>query len=99
MLDIRVNDNGDVFLAGRFDASQVGKARQVFDTIEKSCIIDFRDLKYISSAGLGELLNVQKRLMDAGEGLRLVNMNPHVSDIFRYAGFHKVFEMEDNRKS
>jgi len=96
MLEIRVNDDGDVILVGRFDASQVEKARQVFDAIDTSCVIDFQDLKYISSAGLGELLNVQKRLMDAGEGLRLVKMNPHVRDIFRYAGFHKVFEMEDN---
>ncbi len=95
MLEIHVNDNGDVLLSGRFDASQVEKVRPVFDTIEKSCVIDFRDLKYISSAGLGELLNVQKRLMDVGEGLRLVNMNPHVRDIFRYAGFHKVFEIAE----
>jgi len=43
--------------------------------------------------GLGVLLKTQKRVMQAGRGLRLVNVNRHISDIFRYAGFDKIFEI------
>lgn len=95
MFDIRINEDGHVLLSGRFDASQADKARTVLSKITKSCTVDFKDLKYISSAGLGELLGVQKRLMDAGEGLKLVNVSGHIRDVFRFAGFHKIFEMPE----
>ncbi len=94
MLDIQVKENGDIFLSGRFDASQVEKAKTVLDTINDACTLDFEGLDYISSAGLGELLFVQKRLMDKGKGLRLINLNKYITDVFTYAGFHSVFKIE-----
>ena len=42
-------------------------------------------------AGLGVLLSTHKRLMTARQGLELVNVNPHINDIFRYSGFDKLF--------
>ncbi len=93
MFEIQVNTEGDILLTGRFDAAQVARAKEVFDHIDSGCTVDFKDLQYISSAGLGELLSVQKRLMNAGSGLRLINMNEHIQDIFRFAGFDKVFEI------
>jgi anti-anti-sigma regulatory factor len=39
------------------------------------------------------LLKTQKRVMPTGRGLRLVNVNRHINDIFRYAGFDKIFEI------
>jgi hypothetical protein len=33
------------------------------------------------------LLKTQKRVMQSGRGLKLVNVNRHIHDIFRYAGF------------
>jgi len=93
MFDIRINAEGNVELEGRFDASNADIAKELFDKIEKSCIVDFKHLKYISSAGLGELLSAQKRLMAKGETLKLINMSDHIRDVFNYAGFHRVFEM------
>ena len=54
-------------------------------------IINLEGLEYISSAGLGVLLSTHKRLMSARQGLELVNVNPHINDIFRYSGFDKLF--------
>jgi anti-anti-sigma regulatory factor len=31
--------------------------------------------------------------MASGLGLRLVNVNRHINDIFRYAGFDRIFEI------
>ena len=62
MFDIRRAENGTVMLSGRLDASQAEKARGVLATITESCAIDFTDLDYISSLGLGVLLEAQKRL-------------------------------------
>ena len=39
------------------------------------------------------LLKTQKRVMAGGKGLRLVNANRHIRDIFKYAGFDRIFEI------
>jgi anti-anti-sigma factor len=86
-------ENGQVRLSGRFDAAQVEKARVVFDQVKDSTVVDFGDLEYISSAGLGILLMTQRRLRETGKSLKLINMNKHIRDVFQYAGFDKIFEI------
>jgi anti-anti-sigma factor len=94
MLDIRLGDNGEIVITGRFDASQAEKVDRFLRAIEEPRIVDFSDLEYISSLGLGVLLKTQKRLTgSAGAGLTLVNLNKHVLDVFRYSGFERVFEI------
>jgi len=93
MLHIRFGENGEVHLTGRFDASQVDKATEEFEKITASCTLNFAELEYISSAGLGVLLMTQRRLNDSGQSLKIVNLNKNIRDVFRYAGFDKVFEI------
>ena len=93
MFEITLNKN-EVKLVGRLDASQAEKAKSVFEEVQSSCIVDFKDLQYISSAGLGVLLMSQKLLKDKGYSLKLVNMNDHIRDVFEWAGFNMIFEIE-----
>ena len=81
-------------LIGRLDASQVEVAREAMNRLNSSCVVDFGGLEYISSAGLGMLLAVQKRLGESGNKLRLINMNRHIREIFRMAGFDRIFVIE-----
>jgi anti-sigma B factor antagonist len=94
MFDIRRTESGDILMSGRLDASQAEKARAVLRTIEKSCVLDLKHLEYISSLGLGVLLEAQKRLSDAGAGLTLKNLSEHLREVFHLAGFHNVFNIE-----
>ncbi len=94
MFDIRLSDNGEILLSGRFDAAKVETAKTVFDQLESSGVVDFKDLEYISSAGLSVLLATQKRLSESDSSLKLKNMSKHIRDVFRYAGFDMVFEIE-----
>ena len=94
MLDIKTDKKDEILLSGRFDASQVDKAIKVFDTISVATIIDFNELEYISSAGLGVLLITQKKLKDKGHQLILKNMNKHIREVFKYAGFDMIFKIE-----
>jgi len=55
--------------------------------------VDFQDLDYISSAGLGILLATQQRLK-GGKGNKLVHMNRMVRDVFKIARFDLIFEIE-----
>ena len=93
MFSAKVGSNNEIQLTGRFDASQVAAAKEVLDRITTSSTIDFRELEYISSAGMGVLLATQKRLSETGHKLALVNLNKHIKDIFGYAGFDRVFEI------
>jgi anti-anti-sigma factor len=94
MLEIKTGNNNIIYLSGRFDASQAEKAKKEFGTIQESMIVDFSALEYISSAGLGVLLMTQKRLMAGDHKLKLINMSNHVREIFKYARFDMIFEIE-----
>jgi len=94
MFSITVNDKGVILLTGRLDAAQVDKAREVFAALEVSAVVDFKELDYISSAGLGVLLATQQRLKKGGNAIKLVNMNRMVRDVFKIARFDLIFEIE-----
>ncbi len=94
MFELKIKPDGQIALSGRLDASQSDKAKAEFDKVTASAVVDFRDLEYISSAGLGVLFATQKRLKDAGQGLKLINMNQHIRDVFRYARFDLIFDIE-----
>lgn len=83
-----------ITLGGRFDATQVDTASEVFDTVEETTTVRFDDLDYISSAGLSVLLHTQQRLSRAGHSLRLAGMTPHVRLVFEYAGLDSVFPID-----
>ena len=94
MFEIEQGEDGRVLLAGRLDAAQAERAQAFLDELDAPGVLDLGGLEYISSAGLGVLLKTQKRMMAAGGGLRLVNVSPHINDIFRYSGFDRLFEIE-----
>ena len=93
MLDIKTGPQGELLFSGRFDASQAEAARKALQGLKASQTLDFKALDYISSAGLGTLLAAQKALGEMGHGLRLVNLNAHVRDVFHYSGFDQIFEI------
>jgi anti-sigma B factor antagonist len=93
MFEIKRDADGTVSLHGRLDAAQVDNARAVLDQLTEPCVVDFKDLSYVSSAGLGLLFATQKRLVDAG-GLTLINLSPHIREIFKIAGFDHIFEIK-----
>ncbi|MEJ2634791.1 MAG: STAS domain-containing protein [Calditrichia bacterium] len=93
MFEISYGEDNEIALEGRFDASQVDKAREAFDGINTTRTVNFRDLDYISSAGLSVLLVTQKRLSENGNQLILKNLNKHIREVFRYAGFDMIFQI------
>lgn len=93
MFRIRSADDGTVVLEGRLDAAQAPRAQELLDEVTGVCVLDMAGLEYISSAGLGVLLRTHKRLMGTGRGLRIINVNRHINDIFVYSGFDRLFDI------
>lgn len=95
MFTITQREDGEIALAGRFDASRVAEADAVLDRVTSTCRVDMKELDYISSLGLGILLKTQKRLKTSGNELVLVNMNKLIRDVFRIARFDTIFRIEE----
>ena len=94
MFTIAVNETGVIELTGRFDAAQTERAREVFNRLNDSAVVDMHQLDYISSAGLGVLLATQQRLARESKSLRLIRMNKMIREVFRIARFDLIFTIE-----
>ena len=94
MFEINFGESGEIICRGRLDAAQSEKAESFLGGLDGASVVDFGELEYISSAGLAILLKTQKRLSESGAALKIVNVNKHIHDIFRYSGFTAIFEIE-----
>jgi len=93
MIQIESSEPEVIRVSGWFDAAQVPAAEEAFGRIATSHTVDFDGLEYISSAGLGVLLATQHRLNQQGHKIRLVNLRPHIKNVFEVAGFDAIFEL------
>lgn len=89
-----MNSEGTALLSGRLDASEADRALGVLRTLSGPVTLDCSELEYISSAGLGVLIETHKRLGSEGHVLRLVNMTPKVRNVLKYAGLDKLLRVE-----
>ena len=90
MFEIERKAGNRARLAGRFDALQEARARQLFEQLEGPCTLELGELVYVSSVGLGLLLALQQRLAAAG-GVTLSGVNPHIRELLKLAGLDQFF--------
>ena len=60
----------------------------------KSLVFDFKELDYLSSAGLRVLLVAQKIMAKQGK-MTLRNVNQSVMEIFEITGFSNILDIEN----
>lgn len=94
MFEWKILEKEEIAFIGRLDPSQVEKANLILREVSSSQTINLKDLDYISSAGLSILLANQKRLNALGFGLKLINLNKHIRDIFMFTGLDRTFTIE-----
>ena len=94
MLEIKVENEGRVTLKGRLDAASAPKAREALRPLKGPMALDLSDLEYISSAGIGVVVETYKRLHGDGVGLRVLNLTPGVRAVFRFAGLEQMLAIE-----
>jgi anti-anti-sigma factor len=91
MFDAEHGANGEIRLIGRLDITQVEALRAALKPVTTSCELNFSGVDYISSACLGVLLGVQRRLVEKGQSLTLTHMSRPMKELFTIAGFTQVF--------
>ena len=98
-MKITKNLNGTslyVALEGRLDTTTAPELeRSLKDSIDDAAelTLDFSKLDYISSAGLRVLLSAHKSMSKKG-GMKVVNVNEIVSEVFDVTGFADILNIE-----
>ena len=59
----------------------------------KSLTLDFKNLEYISSAGLRVILSAQKKIQSVGS-MKLINVCEEVMEVFEMTGFADILTIE-----
>ena len=98
-MDIRkdlMGSSATVRIDGRIDSVTSSELKGALDDLPADVTdltLDFKDVPYISSAGLRVLLVTHKKFMGFGS-MKLINVSNDVMDVFEITGFKNVLNIE-----
>jgi len=80
------------------DEEQIRKLQECFEPIieknqNKKLILNFINVSFMTSALLGLLVRVHKKVCELGGRLRLSNLDPNLRKVFEITQLTKVFEI------
>lgn len=98
-MEIKIEHGNEmlVSLKGRLDTTtsfDLDKALKQETVNEELMAIDFKELDYISSAGLRLLLALKKQLNAEGKELEIRNINDVVKEVFTVTGFINILKIK-----
>ncbi|HDZ68814.1 MAG TPA: anti-sigma factor antagonist [Phycisphaerales bacterium] len=62
-------------------------------------ILDFRNVRFLSSAVLGLLIRISKKIYERDGKLRLCNIDPKIYEIFKITRLTKIFDIYQDIES
>ena len=94
------NEKLTIYLTGSIDsnnAENIGKEIEEIRSANNdgSLVLNAEELKYISSAGLRQILRLKKKEKD----LKIVNVSSEIYDIFEMTGFSEMMEIQGQFRS
>ncbi len=93
---IKEENSAKILIEGRIDTQTAGafdkEIRKVMKKISNICL-DFKNVEYITSAGLRVILAVSKELNGKGK-LTIINTSSLIKEIFDMTGFSEVVEVD-----
>jgi anti-anti-sigma factor len=60
---------------------------------QRHLTLDFSNVEYLTSLGLAMLLTLRKRLAEGGRRLAILNLQPHVYEVFSATRLDTVFDV------
>jgi anti-sigma B factor antagonist len=101
-----IEESGDVTIAKFVDKKILDEGNiqiignQLFSLVEddgrSKIVLDFSNVEYLSSAALGKLITMDKKVKAAKGKLRLCNVRPDIYEVFAITKLNKLFDMHDN---
>lgn len=86
---------------GRVDGSSVGilenAVQEQINAGNKTLVFDFKDMSYISSAGLRALLIAARLTQKEGGKALFCALADHIAEIFEISGFNEILDIRATR--
>jgi anti-anti-sigma factor len=77
-----------------------GTIMSVIEQAERiNLVLDFGNVRFLSSAVLGLLIRISKRIYEHSGQLKLCNINPKIYEIFKITRLTKTFDIYKNVES
>ena len=73
--------------------------RELFELIEQKrakILLNFMNVEFLSSAALGKLITLDKKLKAAKGQLKLSNIRPEIYEVFAITRLNKLFDIHDD---
>ena len=88
-------------IGGRIDGSNAATFEELLQNAikdsDRAVIIDFEELRFISSAGLRVILVTAKTLWKHRTKLVICSLSDHIMEVFTYAGFDRMINFYGSR--
>jgi len=101
--EARINDIYLLELSGRLDATCSGQLKDTVSTMidakKKNLLIDFSDVHFIDSSGLGMLVACLRSATKSGGTFKITSLQNSPKKLFEVTRLDRVFEIFDDRDS
>ncbi|MGM0598175.1 MAG: STAS domain-containing protein [Candidatus Rifleibacteriota bacterium] len=103
-IDVRPksNDVTLVVLRGEIGTETVNQFKDKIDQIvadgKHKLVMDFQEVNYLNSMGLGVVAATLKKVKKNKGDLKLINLSPAVQELFELTRLTKVFEIFDSEE-
>jgi anti-anti-sigma factor len=94
--DVAILSLSGKFLAGSDGPYLRQKVKELMDAGTRKLMVDFAGVPYIDSTGLGFLAGARVTAQNAGAGLVLASLNPHVRRILDDVNLTQFFVIADS---
>ena len=76
--------------------------KELFALVEednrKSLLLNFSNVEFLSSAALGKLITLDKKVKAHGGKLKLCNIRPEIYEVFAITKLNKLFDIQDTEE-
>lgn len=106
---LEVEEIGDVTVINFLDKKILDEqniqtiGQQLFDLVDqegrRKLLLNFGNVEYLSSAALGKLITLNKKLQTAGGRLILCNIDPQIHEVFEITKLDKFFNIQKEEQA
>ncbi len=70
----------------------------VEDENRRNLLLNFTNVEFLSSAALGKLISLHKKVERASGNLKLTNIRPEIYDVFKITRLNEKFDIKDEQE-
>ena len=101
-MTLTIKNEGNVWtgiVAGRLDTVNAvvfeKEMKPLVENADKELVLDCKELEYISSSGLRQLLTLRKAVDAKGGKMVILHINDELRNIFTITGFFALFDIRN----